>query len=147
MSAHPTRGAEAQFLEAAATRNFSNLFAEVKYAPLHGDLAEDIDRAMRELVAVCDGTFSPDQTHEIHAEVRDLAASMARPGFVSPERLAQFAQLRAMVEGLWNVRARNSLFPPARTPLDKREYTRMLLRLDLVLVRLKVQVLLRQMGE
>lgn len=140
MPAHHTRTADAQYLEAAATRNFSGLFAEAKYAPLHADLARDIDKAMQELAAFCDDVFCPHDTHALHAEMRDLTASMACLGFASPERLTQFAHLRATVEGLWLAK-RNTF---ALAPLAQHEYTRMLLRLDLALVRLKVQVLLKQ---
>lgn len=137
MSAHPTQQVN---LEAAATRNFSGLFAKVQYAPLHADLAKDIDKAMRELETFCDDVFNPHETQALHAERRDLSASMRRPGFASPERLAQFAQLRATVEALWI--AKKKISAPA--PLEQHEYSRMLLRLDLALVRLKVQVLLQQ---
>ena len=134
-------------LDAAVSRNFSALFDKVKYAPPHTDLARDIDRAMRELATFCDEAFPPHDTHELHAEMRDLAASMQRCDFVSPERLAQFAQLRATVERLWTARTRDTKYSKhteAPTPLAQHEYTRVLLRLDLALVRLKVQVLLQQ---
>jgi hypothetical protein len=134
-------------LDAAASRKFTALFDKVKYAPPHTNLARDIDMAMRELAAFCDEAFAPTHTHELHAEMRDLVASMQRHDFVCPERLAQFAQLRARVEGLWTS---SGYFAPrsknvnALTPLQH-EYARVLLRLDLALVRFKVQVLLLQL--
>jgi len=141
--------AEMAGVEAAATRNFSALFEKVKCLPLHADLARDIETAMRELAWFCDETFPPHETQELHTEMREIAASMGRKGFVCPERLTQFAGLRATVERLWSTRPRNALSRPRRaefTPseLSLHEHTRVLLRLDLALVRLKVQVLLQQ---
>jgi hypothetical protein len=143
-----TPHAHAPHLEIAASRSFTHLFAKAKYCHVHTELASDIERAMRELAVVCDEIFYPHETHDIRMEMRDLAASMERPDFVSPERLAQFAQLRATVQGLLETRQRNAhVIPFALTPHAKHEYMRMLLRMDLALVRLKVQVLLQQLGE
>ncbi len=72
-------------------------------------------------------------------ELRELAACLRDGGLVCPKLLAQLAQLRALVELLWATRALS------RAPLAQHEYTRTLLHLDLALVRLKMQVLLRQM--
>jgi hypothetical protein len=134
-------------LDAAASRKFTALFDKVKYAPPHTNLACDIEKAMHKLSAFCDEAFAPTHTPELHAEMRDLVDSMQRHDFVCPERLAQFAQLRARVERLWNSSA---CFPPrsknvnALTPLQH-EYARVLLRLDLALVRFKMLVLLQQL--
>lgn len=141
-------------IEAAMARNLSAMFDKAEQAQhhhaLHADLTRDLERAMHELGAFCDEAFAPHDTHELHAEMRDIAASMRRPDFVSPARLTQFAQLRATVERMWTTRARNALsvrtLAPL-TPLAQYEYTRVLLRLDLALVRLKVQVLMRQLED
>jgi hypothetical protein len=139
-----------QFLdhETAASRSFSALFDKV--ACPQASLARDVDRAMRELALFCDEAFPPHDTHELRAEMRDLVASIQRRDFVSSPRLAQFAQLRALVERLWTARPGSTerfaaLTTP--TPLLKHEYTRVLLRFDLALVRLKVQVLMKQIQD
>jgi hypothetical protein len=137
-------------VEAAATRNFAALFDKFAHTPQQVNLLRDIDRAVRELAVFCDGAFPPHDTHEVHAEIADLAAGMLRRDFVSPERLAQFAQLRALVERAWTARTKNArytdTFPPI-THLAQHEYTRVLLRFDLALVRFKVQVLLQQIQD
>jgi hypothetical protein len=134
-------------LEASGTRSLSALFGKVNHASVHTELAREINEATRALTLFLDEAFPPHETHEVHAEMRDLAASMRTCEFLSPTRLAQFAQLRALDERLWTARAHNMLYDKTLEPfteLDKHEYTRVMLRLDLALVRLKVQVLLEQ---